>query len=124
MLRQLALIWGVFFVVQSCFAICIKNQTNCKLYYEIQNNNMGCPAPKERFHSGIVTAHSQKCHGHDSENDDDWQIYRKDYVKIFKIEDNNTQTPVCARKVEGILNFVEVDYVSRWWCLDASDYED
>lgn len=124
MLRLVLLTVGILTACPG-FSICINNLSDYKIYYEIRNENFRCPIPKVRFHSGTLNAHEKKCHAHDSSQGNDWKIYRKDDVKIFKIESNGMQKLVCSRKVEGILNFLEVEYLnSHWWCLDASDYED
>ena len=111
----------------SSHAICIKNKTDFSLYYEIQNRNTGCPVPKVTFYSGIVEPAQQKCHAHSQDEGNDWKIYRIDDIKTFKINSNGQRELGCSRRVEGILNFLEVDYhpwSNQWWCLDRSDYED
>ncbi|MGQ3889981.1 hypothetical protein ACQUW5_13240 [Legionella sp. CNM-1927-20] len=111
----------------SAYAICIKNQTDFSIYYEIQNQNTHFPMPKVKFYSGVVESHQQKCHAHSQDEGDDWKIYRFDNIKIFKINENNDHKLACSRQVEGILNFLEIDYhpwSNQWWCLDRSDYED
>ncbi|QRN03614.1 hypothetical protein GH742_06910 [Legionella sp. MW5194] len=108
----------------SAQAVCVTNETDFKLYYEIQNQNTGCPVPKERFHSGYLNAHEKRCHAHSQSEGDDWKIYRKDVITVYKMDQNGRQL-ACNKQVEGILNFLEVSYLAnRWWCLDRSDYED
>ncbi|WP_131740744.1 hypothetical protein [Legionella busanensis] len=97
------------------------------MYYEIQNQNTRFPIPKIKFFSGITKPHQQKCHAHSQAEGDDWIIYRFDNIKIFTINDYNEYKLVCSRQVEGILNFLEIDYhpwSNQWWCLDRSDYND
>ncbi|WP_131783763.1 hypothetical protein [Legionella gresilensis] len=111
----------------SANSICIKNQTDFSLYYEIQNQNTHFPIPKVKFYSGIAEPHQQKCHAHSQVEGDDWKIYRFDNIKMFKTNNYNEHTLVCSRQVEGILNFLEIDYQpwsNQWWCLDRSDYDD
>lgn len=107
-------------------AICIKNETNFPLYYEIHNQNMRCPIPRIKLHTGIVNKNDKKCHAHTTD-DPDWTIFRFDQINIFKIDENGTQIPVCNKEVQGILNTLNVSYFefdNSWWCLDRSDYED
>ncbi len=114
-----------FLFFSNAYAICVENMTDDNLYYEIQNKNMGCPAPKVKFHSGTLNPHQKACYDHNSKSSDDWRIYRKDDISVFKIGDDGSQRLVCHRKVEGILNLLSVSYTPNyWWCLDASDYED
>lgn len=108
----------------SAQAVCVVNDTDFKMYYEIENRNTGCPIPKERFHSGYLNAHEKRCHAHSSAEGDDWKIYRKDVITVYKIDGDQRQR-ACYKSVEGILNFLEVSYLAnQWWCLDKSDYED
>ncbi len=113
------------FLAVNSFAVCIKNKSDYPIYYEIINKNTGCPKPKVQFHSGTVFPHAEKCHAHDSSKGDDWKIFRLDYIKAFKVEKDGTQSLVCAKNVDGILNFLEVTFiVKKWWCLDQDDYDD
>ena len=108
----------------SSYAVCIDNQTEFTLHYVIQNKNMGCSQPKIKHYSGDLTAKSKRCFAHTREEGRDWQIYRKDVIDITPLPGS---TLVCHKKVNGILNTLQVtyhDWNSRWWCLDDSDYED
>ncbi|MDP1602211.1 MAG: hypothetical protein Q8M03_03015 [Legionella sp.] len=121
-----SLITLLCFFIFKAQAICVKNETEFSLYYEIENKNY-YPAPKVKFHSGIVLGNQQKCHAHSKADSDDWMLYRHDFIKIFKIDEQSGQERVCARKVDGIMNTLEVSYqpqANKWWCLDRSDYED
>lgn len=114
-------------VLGQAHAICVKNETDFNLYYEIYNLNTGCPVPKVKFHSGILHGQQTKCHAHSPNDGDDWKIYRHDLIKIFKINKNNERVRACEKNVMGILNTLEVNYhdwSDTWWCLDDSDDED
>lgn len=104
-------------------AVCVINETDFKMYYEIENHNTGRPVPKERFHSGYLQAHEKRCHAHSAADGDDWTIYRKDLITVYKLDQNQRQL-ACRKAVEGILNYLEVSYADQWWCLDKSDYQD
>lgn len=89
---------------------------------------MGCDSPKIKFHSGFLSSNQKNCHAHSSRDGEDWKIYRKDLIKIYKIDSaSNQKILICSKKVNGILNTLEVSFISgpdSWWCLDRSDYQD
>jgi len=114
------------FFINPAQAVCVNNQTSSTLYYEIYNKNTGCPIPKERFHSGTLSSNEKRCHAHSDSAGDDWKIYRKDVIQVYKIDPHtNKKEIVCDKNVNGIINTLDVDFVAnQWWCLDRSDYED
>lgn len=109
------------------YAICVKNKTDFQLYYEIRNKNTGCPAPKEKFHSGTLSRKQKNCHAHSSsQGGNDWKIYRNDEITVYKIQ-NGKKDKVCVKTVTGILNTLKVHYLptsNPWWCVDRSDDQD
>lgn len=109
-------------------AICVENQTDFKLYYEIHNKNTGCNSPKVKFHDGFLSSNQKNCHDHSPKDGEDWKIYRKDLIKVYKIDSTSNQRQlVCNKMVEGILNTLQVSFLSSpdsWWCLDRSDSQD
>jgi len=107
-------------------AICIKNASDFPLYYEIHNKNPCQGRPKVKEYKGTLQQNERRCYAHTTD-DLDWNIYRYDDVSIFKIDEKGVQTRVCEKRVEGILNWVDVSYIDfykQWWCLDKHDYED
>jgi hypothetical protein len=109
------------------YAICIKDDTEFKLHYTIENKNVGCPVPRVKFYQGTIKPKEKKCFAHSSKEGNDWKIYRKDIITIEKINKDGSRQMACRKLVEGILNTLEVDYHAwnnKWWCLDNSDYED
>lgn len=124
----------LYFFILSCFlflgnahAICVDNQTDFQLYYEIINQNSGCPSPKVKFHSGILQSKQKICHAHSKAEGDDWKIYRHDTIKILKINERGEKESACIKNVDGILNTLHVDYQAwsnTWWCLDRDDDRD
>lgn len=117
-----------YFVINVAHAICVKNDTDFDLYYEIFNKNTGCPVPKEKFHNGTLSKNQKNCHAHSPKDGDDWKIYRKDLIKVYKFDIKaNKKEIVCNKQVNGILNTLEVSFISgpnSWWCLDRSDHQD
>lgn len=116
------------FGVTSASAICVKNETDFNLYYEIHNKNVGCCVPKVKFHNGLLSKQQTNCHAHSRAEGDDWKIYRKDLIKVYHVDPvTSKKTQVCNKTVNGILNTLEVSYLeghNSWWCLDRSDYQD
>ncbi|WED43570.1 hypothetical protein [Legionella cardiaca] len=116
-----------FFLIANANAICVTNETEFQLYYEINNQNTGCSSPKVKFHSGILQPNQKNCHAHSQNEGDDWRIYRYDLIKIFKINSQGEKETACVKTVEGILNSLQVSYHSwsnTWWCLDRNDDSD
>lgn len=115
-------------LLNTAHAICVKNDSPFMLYYEIFNKNTGFPSPKEKFHSGLLLANHKGCHAHSNQEGDDWKIYRRDFIQVYKYEPSlNTKELICSKQVDGILNTLEVSFTIgayRWWCLDRRDYED
>lgn len=104
-------------------AICIHNETDYKLSYEIQNKNVLSP-PCIKFYSGELEPQQKKCFAHSSAEGRDWQIFRKDMIEINKLTNEGGSFRVCTKLVEGILNTLRVSYLSfdsSWWCLDRED---
>lgn len=107
-------------------AICIKNESEFPLYYEIHNKNPCEGRPKIKEYKGTLKHNEEHCYAH-TQNDPDWNLYRRDDVNIFKIDQNGAQTLACNKRVDGILNRVDVSYIeqyNQWWCLDRHDRED
>lgn len=107
-------------------AICIKNDTDFSLYYEIHNQNTGCSQPKVKFYKGVLERKEKKCYAH-TQDDPDWVIYRHDQIEVYKIDKSGAHLPACNKLVPGIINTLEVSYLDfnkSWWCLDRTDYED
>jgi hypothetical protein len=122
--KKVIITFTLFFLLPNVYAICIKNRTDFKMYYEIRNYNI-CPAPKTKFHQGYLKPHQDVCYDHSSSQGDDWKIYRNDGIDVWKIEKNGDRTLACSKGVRGILNFLEVSRTAnQWWCLDRDDYED
>lgn len=108
-------------------SVCVKNNTEFKLYYEIQNQNTRCPVPRLKFHNGFLDSNQMKCHAHSAGEGDDWQIYRHDLINILKVTEKGEQLPVCTKKVDGIINILEVNFSSwssTWGCYDRHDDEE
>ncbi|KTC84861.1 hypothetical protein [Legionella brunensis] len=127
MFRKIYLLSISFFIFASANAICVDNDTDFQLYYEIVNKNTGCPVPKVKFHSGILQAHQKACHAHSQAEGDDWKIYRYDDVTIFKINNQGEKERACFKAVTGIINTLQVSYhpwSNTWWCLDRTDDRD
>lgn len=114
----------LLFSITEAQAICIKNETDMQLYYEIQNKNIHCPYPRVRFHSDTVQANQQKCHAHSPQDGDDWKIDRIDSIKIMTKKNGQV---VCRRVVEGIRRYLIVVYQPwvehPWSCWDPLEIE-
>lgn len=123
----LAIVFCYCFANKIAHAVCVKNETDFNLYYEIYNQNTN-RVPKERYHDGTLSKNQKNCHAHSAQEGDDWTIYRKDLIKVYKVRsDTNQKELVCNKHVNGILNTLEVSFISdpdKWWCLDRSDYQD
>ncbi|CEK11466.1 hypothetical protein [Legionella hackeliae] len=116
-----------FFIIVNAHAICVHNETEFQLYYEINNQNTHCPIPKVKFHSGVLQPNQKTCHAHSQAEGDDWRIYRFDLIKVYKINSQGEKEPACTKTVDGILNTLNVSYhpwSNTWWCLDRNDDTD
>lgn len=108
-------------------ALCILNKSNDQLSYIIENKDWGCSRPKVLYYEGELAPGERKCFAHDRQNED-WKLYRHDLIRIEKIENRGQNTLACEKKVEGILNTLEINYLEiaypKWRCLDDHDSED
>lgn len=118
------LLFMVMTVVSNiCLAICVENQTDFKLHFDIQNQNRGRCTPRVKHYAGTLKPKQKKCFAHDT-NDPDWSFFRYDRIIVDKVDDGYR---ACNKMVTGILNTLEVSYLpysQSWWCLDRNDYED
>lgn len=117
----------LFFSTFTAQSICVQNDSDFKVFYEIYNRNTREPIPKTSFHNGFLESKQRKCHDHSAEEGDDWKIYRYDFIKIFNVSEFGEQQQACTKLVEGIINTLEISYSpwsSTWWCLDRGSDED
>lgn len=114
------------FIASTAEAVCVANQTGLTMFYEIRNQNSGRDQPKVKYHEGRLIPYQTKCHAHTRHDGDDWKIYRKDVITVYKLNiDAGTKQLGCVKNVDGILNTLEVDITGdKWWCLDRSDHQD
>ncbi len=112
-IQQKILAASITLSLHPAFAVCIDNETDLQLSYEIHNKNTGCPSPSEKFHSGILQARETRCHGEEGE---EWKIFRFDQIEV-----SYGSMRVCSKNIHGIINRLQVshdDWSDTWWCLD------
>jgi len=105
-------------------AICVDNQSSNDVYFEITNKNKCWTYPKKRIHYGILGPKQKRCYAHNSDQGDDWKMYRYDEIKVFTKKKDQSLRKICTNRVHGILKILTVEHIAqnnRWWCYDKND---